>query len=178
MIDLRASGLGQKLRDVLHQRSGTVHVEALQSVADAEDRLPQLVCVLEEEIVNGVTPRIGGGGLRRLRRVNLAGSTSALLPGSSTPWQVAISFRVSSWVRSSGTRTGSPPASATARSYCGIARSPYSRSVECGMGMAMRGVVLTVSILLVTILPDTVSSSSRSPRAFWPDGSAGSPSLV
>src|SRR5260370_23170966 len=41
-------------------------------------------------------------------------------------------------VGSRGMRTGSPPASVTARSYCGMARSAYSRSSECGMGMAMR----------------------------------------
>src|SRR6266536_5586049 len=39
-------------------------------------------------------------------------------------------------------RTGSPPASETARSYCGIARSAYSESTECGMGMAMRGAIV------------------------------------
>src|ERR1700675_2775111 len=36
-------------------------------------------------------------------------------------------------------RTGSPPAPRTASSYCGRARSAYSRSPEYGTGMAMRG---------------------------------------
>src|SRR6266849_3774055 len=36
-------------------------------------------------------------------------------------------------------RTGSPPAPRTASSYCGSARSAYSRSPECGTGMAIRG---------------------------------------
>src|SRR3979411_2242373 len=39
-------------------------------------------------------------------------------------------------------RTGSPPAIATARSYCGRDRSAYSWSPECGTGMAMRGAIM------------------------------------
>jgi hypothetical protein len=71
--------------------------------------------------------------------LNRAGSTSALLPGRRTPSQRSMMLATSAGVRSSGTRTGSPPASAMARSYCGIDRSAYSWSTECGMGMAMRG---------------------------------------
>src|ERR1700677_1196474 len=70
---------------------------------------------------------------------NFPGSTSALLPGSSTPSQRSTIFIASATVKSSGIRTGSPPASRTAFSYCGIDRSAYSRSVECGIGIAIRG---------------------------------------
>src|ERR1022692_3181716 len=48
-------------------------------------------------------------------------------------------FMTSAGGWSSGMRTGFPPACSTARSYWGIARSAYSRSIECGMGIAMRG---------------------------------------
>src|SRR5437762_1164152 len=74
---------------------------------------------------------------------NFAGSTSALLPGSSTASQRSIIFMTSAGGTSSGTLTGSPPASSTARSYCGIARSAYSRSPPCGSGMAIRGFIST-----------------------------------
>src|ERR1700732_1437024 len=52
--------------------------------------------------------------------------------------QRSMSFMTAAGVWSSGMRIGSPPACWTARSYCGIARSAYSRSPECGMGIAMR----------------------------------------
>src|SRR5437879_4771928 len=51
-------------------------------------------------------------------------------------------FMTCAAVWSRATRTGSPPASSTARSYCGMARSANSGSVECSMGMAMRGVMV------------------------------------
>src|ERR1700733_2314255 len=41
-------------------------------------------------------------------------------------------------------RTGSPPTSVTAFSYCGIARSAYSGSELCGIGIAMRGAMLFI----------------------------------
>src|SRR5258707_5179879 len=69
---------------------------------------------------------------------NLAGSTSALLPGRRMASQRSMSFMTVAGVWSRGMRTGSPPASVTARSYCGMARSAYSRSSECGKGIAMR----------------------------------------
>src|SRR3981189_131788 len=42
-------------------------------------------------------------------------------------------------------RTGSPPAPCTASAYCGSERSAYSRSPECGTGMAIRGAAVFAS---------------------------------
>jgi len=46
---------------VLNERSGAVDVEALQAVADAENGLVQVVGILQQEVVDGVAARIGGG---------------------------------------------------------------------------------------------------------------------
>ena len=52
----------------------------------------------------------------------------------------------------------------TARSYCGMARSAYSRSIECGMGMAMRGrgsvgnqLILSYPSSLVSVSPSSAA---------------------
>src|SRR4030081_2805497 len=47
-------------------------------------------------------------------------------------------FMTAAGLWSRAMRTGSPPASLMARSYCGMECSAYSQSSECGMGMAMR----------------------------------------
>lgn len=45
-----------------------MHVQTLQSIADAEHRLALAVRVVEQEIIDGVAAGIGRGGLRRTRR--------------------------------------------------------------------------------------------------------------
>src|SRR5207237_8694295 len=97
---------------------------------------------------------------------DFAGSTSALLPGSSTASQRSISFSTSAGVRSRGMRTGSPPESSIARSYCGMARSAYSRSAPWGSGMAICGRISTpvlnpVEGLCTLIVPNLHESSGN-----------------
>ena len=116
-----------------------MNVQALQSIADSEDRFALAVGVLQKQFVGGVAFRIGRIGFCVLGlfidfRVDIG-----LLPGRSTASQLSMSFISCPAVWSRGMRTGSPPACWTACSYCGIARPAYSASAECGMGMAMRG---------------------------------------
>ncbi len=53
--------------DVLQQRSVTIHVENLQTVADAEHGLAQSVGILQQQFVHRIAPGIGRGGLRVCR---------------------------------------------------------------------------------------------------------------
>ena len=62
MIYFCAGCSRQKIGNVLDKRSGAVHVEALQPVADAQDGLAISVGVVEQEIVDSVAVRIGGRG--------------------------------------------------------------------------------------------------------------------
>ena len=61
----------QKVGYVLNQRTGAVDVEALQTVADAENGLAHIVGVLQQEFVDGVAARVGGCSVGRARGAEL-----------------------------------------------------------------------------------------------------------
>ena len=65
MVDAGAQFFRKKIWDVLDQGTGAEDVEALQSVADAEDGLAVAVGVFEEEFVDGVAGDVRWSGLRR-----------------------------------------------------------------------------------------------------------------
>src|SRR5258706_8601956 len=94
--------------------------------------------------------RLGSGAAVCSSRaaLNFCGSTSAGLPGSSTPWQLEAMLAISSGDASSDTATASPPANSTACAYCGKERALYSGLCEYGSGMAMRGFISAPQILL------------------------------
>ncbi len=48
---------------MLHQRPAAPDIERLGAEADAEQRLVEVVGVLEEELVDGLTGAVGGGAL-------------------------------------------------------------------------------------------------------------------
>src|SRR5712692_5669258 len=100
------------------------------------------------------------------------GSTSARLPGSRTASQRSICCITWTGVWSSSMRTGPPPAPRTASSYCGSERSAYSRSPECGTGMAIRGGVIFNSLILNSLLrggePGVLARPPRNGRARRP----------
>src|ERR1700757_842772 len=68
-----------------------------------------------------------------------SGSTSAGLPGSSTPSQVMAILVISALLSARSIGTGSPPDISIAHKYCGKARWLYSGFWECGWGIAIRG---------------------------------------
>jgi len=156
--------------DILHQRTRPIHIQRLQPIANAEHRLVQLVGIRQQHRVNAVALRVRGAVFSCRSAPYFRGSRSARLPGSRTPSQCSICFITCAGVRSSSMRTGSPPAPRTAFSYCGKARSAYSRSPECGTGMAMRGAWFFGSPML--------NSPARSRPAPSAAGSSESPSPV
>jgi hypothetical protein len=73
VIDFDARGFGQRIWDVLDERSGAEDVEALQAVADAKHGLAFLVGVSEQLVVDGIAARVGGGSVRRTRSLEPGG---------------------------------------------------------------------------------------------------------
>ncbi len=71
--------------------------------ADAEERLVQVVGVLEEQLVDGLAAGVGGGGLGSGSWPYFCGLTSAPLPGRRMPWQLLIRSATAACGRSSGT---------------------------------------------------------------------------
>src|SRR5215469_4833751 len=60
VIYFRASGFGQELRDVLHQRAFAENVQALQPITDAEHGLAVSVGIFKKKIVYFFSPEIRG----------------------------------------------------------------------------------------------------------------------
>ena len=81
--------------NILVERPRAPHVERLHSVADPQHRLAHVVRVLQQELVDVVAERVRWRGLRRRSVPYFSGSTSAGLPGSSTPSHCLIACAIS-----------------------------------------------------------------------------------
>jgi len=71
VIDARAQCFRQEVRDVLDERTAAVNVEALEAIADAENRLAQVLGIVQQQGVDGVAAGVGGGSARGTGRAEL-----------------------------------------------------------------------------------------------------------
>ena len=109
---------------MLHERSRPIHIQRLQSVADAKHGLCARIGILQQQLVHRFSFGVSGRGLlvairAILLRIDIrpaAGQQNARRTARSVP-------SPDRGVCSSSMRTGSPPAPRTAASYCGSERS-------------------------------------------------------
>ncbi len=85
--------------EILHECAAAPYVEDLDAEADGEDGLVEVVCILEEELIDVFAGRVGGGALGNWVLAVLLGIDVGGAAGRRTAWQVLMRLAISTGYR-------------------------------------------------------------------------------